>query len=333
MGQCVIVHNNELSNPSPRASGRIRIGVSACLLGEPVRFDSGHQRDHFVVDNLARYFELVPICPEVAIGLGVPREPIHLVGSAQSPRAVGTRNALLDVTEPLAEYGRRMARELGDISGYLFKSKSPSCGTERVKVHGHSGAPRRIGRGIYAAEIMRANPLLPVEEEGRLNEPMRRESFIERLYAYRRWQNLMKASVTREALIEFHARHRLVLIAHGLARAEKLERLVAQAKNRPIEPLAAEYGASFMSTLHNPANRWQHTEALLHAMSYLKRHLDSRDQMELVNLIHAYREERVPRVMPIALLRRHFQRHPEPEISNQVYLSGQPAELCFWSDI
>lgn len=247
---------------------------------------------------------------------------------------VGTRSTSLDVTEPLAEYGRRMARELGDISGYLFKSKSPSCGMERVKIHGRSGPPRRIGRGIYAAEIMRANPLLPVEDEGRLNDRMRREGFIERLYAYRRWQDLMDdAGVTPEALSEFHARHKLILMAHGLRQAENLGRLVVQAESRPIESLAAEYGASFMNALRYRATRRRHADALFHAMGYLMRCLDSRDKAELVTLIHAYRQGLAPRITPIMLLRYHFRRHPEPNMNNQLYLTWQPAGLSFWNDI
>lgn len=277
-----------------------------------------------MTDHLARYFELVPVCPEVAIGLGVPREPIHLVGSAQSPRAVGTRNTVLDVTEPLAEYGRQMAWELRDISGYLFKSKSPSCGTKHVKIHGRSGSSRRIGRGIYAAEIMRENPLLPVEEEGRLNEPMRREGFVERLYAYWRWQRLMEAGVTPAALIEFHARHKLILMAHGPRRAANLGRFVARAWNQPIEPLAAEYAASFMSALCYQATRRRHAHVLFHAIGYLKRHLDSRDKTELINLIHAYRRGLAPRIAPLMLLRHHFRRYPELAMDNQLYLVWQP---------
>lgn len=305
--------------------------MSACLLGEPVRFDARHKRDRFVTDCLARYFKLIPVCPEVAIGLGIPREPIHLVGSAQGPQAIGTRNATLDVTEPLAEYGRRMARELGDISGYLFKSNSPSCGVERVKVYRRSGSPNRNGRGIYAAEIMRANPLLPVEEEGRLSDPVLRENFIERLCAYRHWQDLVDAGVTPEALVDFHTRHKLVLMAHGVQRARALGRLVAQVGSRSIESLAAGYGASFMNALSYRATRSRHVNVLFHAMGYLKRHLDSQDKAELVDLIHAYRQGLAPLIVPVTLLRQHFRRHPEPYIDKQFYLTWQPAGLGLWN--
>ncbi|WP_050756140.1 YbgA family protein [Nitrococcus mobilis] len=318
---------------SQRVERRIRVGVSACLLGEPVRFNAGHKRDRFVSDRLARYFELVPVCPEVAIGLGIPREPIRLVGEPQRPKAVGTRHESADVTSPLAEYARRMARELGDISGYIFKSKSPSCGMERVKVYGRDGSLRGSGRGIYAAEIMRANSLLPVEEEGRLNDPALRENFIERLYAYRRWQELLEEGVTPEALVAFHTRHKLILMAHGTHRAKGLGRLIAQVGSQPIEPLTVEYGAGFMNALACRATRSQHTDVLFHVMGYLKRQLDSEDKAELVALIHDYRQGVVPLIVPVTLLRHHFRRHPEPYIDKQLYLSWQPAGLSLWNHI
>lgn len=189
----------------------------------------------------------------------------------------------------------------------------------RVRVHGHDGSPCRNGRGIYATEIMRANPLLPVEEERWLNDPMRREGFIERLYAYRRWRDLMEAGVVPAALLKFHAKYRLLLMAHGPRRAAELGRLAAQAGSRPIEALAAEYGMRFMSALRHRALRRWHAEALFHALGYLERRLNSRDRVELVNLIRAYRQGLVPRSAPITLLRHHFQRYPEPAMDSQLY--------------
>ncbi len=316
-----------------RVGGRVRVGVSACLLGESVRFNAGHKRDRFVSDRLAQYFELVPVCPEVGIGLGIPREPIRLVGDPQQPRAVGTRHEAVDVTSPLTDYAHRMHRELGDISGYIFKSKSPSCGMERVKVYGRDGSLRGSGRGIYAAEIMRANPLLPVEEEGRLNDPILRENFIERLYAYRRWQELLEEGVTPATLVAFHTRHKLILMAHGAHRARGLGRLIARVGSEPIEPLTAEYGAGFMNVLAYRATRARHTDVLFHVMGYLKRQLDSEDKAELVDLIHDYRQGVVPLIVPVTLLRHYFRRHPEPYIDNQLYLSWQPAGLSLWNHI
>jgi uncharacterized protein YbbK (DUF523 family) len=179
------------TDPSAPAAP-IRIGVSACLLGQEVRYDAGHKREAIVADVLPRYFEMVPVCPEVAIGMGVPRQPIRLEGMPDAPRAVGVETRTLDVTDRLWAYGRETAGRLADISGYVFKSESPSCGMQRVKLYAADGRAVETGTGIYAAEIMRAMPLLPVEEEGRLRNPLLRERFIERVYAYRRWQDLRR---------------------------------------------------------------------------------------------------------------------------------------------
>jgi len=320
--------------PSGADGSGIRIGVSSCLLGEQVRYDSGHKRDRFVADTLRGYFELLPVCPEVAIGLGVPREPIRLQGDPERPRAVGTRDGTKDVTDALAAFGRRQVRALGDISGYIFKSKSPSCGMERVRLYGaRGGVPSKRGVGIYAREIMHGKPLLPVEEEGRLNDPVLRENFIERVYCFRRWQDLLAEGVTPEGLVDFHTRHKLILMAHGKSRLTALGRLVAQAGQRPIDDLVRDYGVLFMQALSYRATRRRHTDVLFHLMGYLKRSLDSADKAELVELIHDYRRGLLPLIVPVTLLRHHFRRHPQPYVDRQLYLTWQPAGLSLWNDI
>ncbi|HYW02451.1 MAG TPA: DUF523 and DUF1722 domain-containing protein [Gammaproteobacteria bacterium] len=317
----------------PRPSGPIRIGVSACLVGQKVRYDSGHKRDPFVADRLAEHFELVPVCPEVAVGLGTPREPVRLTGAADAPRAIGTRTPSLDVTDILAGYGRRMAAELGDISGYVFKSRSPSCGMERVKVHGEAGQSPRRGRGIYAAELMRARPLLPCEEEGRLNDPGLRENFIGRVLAFRRWQDLLAGGVSAERLVDFHTAHKLILMAHGREPLRRLGRLVADAGQRPPQALADEYGPAFMQALARRATRRRHSDVLYHLLGYLKRKLDAGDKAEMVDLIEDYRLGRVPLIVPITLLRHHFRVHPDPYVERQLYLHWAPAGLSLWNAI
>lgn len=321
------------NNAPPRPAAPIRLGVSGCLLGERVRYDGGHKRAPFITEVLVDYFELVPVCPEVGIGLGVPRPPIRLEGAPEAPRAVGVEDKALDVTERLARYGREKAAELTGISGYIFKSKSPSCGMERVKVYSTGGAPTKTGRGIYAAEIMRADPLLPVEEEGRLNDPVLRENFLNRVYAYRRWQELLSAGITPAALVDFHARHKLILMAHGKERLRALGQLVAEAGRRPVDELAAEYGAQFMQALSYRATRKRHADVLFHAMGYLKRALDSDDKAELVDLVHRYREGLVPLIVPVTLLRHHFRRHPHPYMDRQLYLHWAPAAMSLWNAI
>ncbi|MEK7207318.1 MAG: DUF523 and DUF1722 domain-containing protein, partial [Pseudomonadota bacterium] len=312
------------------AHRRIRLGISSCLLGEKVRYDGADKRDGYITGTLARFFEFVPVCPEVAISLGVPRPPIRLVGSPTAPHAMGIANPDLDVTAKLAANGRRMAQRLDDISGYILKSKSPSCGVERVKVYTHRGSLAGSGRGIYAAALMAALPLLPVEEEGRLGDPDLRENFFARVFAYRRWQEIAASGVTAARLIEFHTSHKLTLMAHNLAAYRRLGRLVAGASRRNAKDLSTRYIHGFMAALAQPATPRRHANVLMHVMGYLKKRLDAEDKVELLELIDACRLGQVSRAVPLTLLRHYFRRFPNPYIAQQVYLNPDPEEfrLC-----
>jgi len=311
------------------SDNKIRIGISSCLLGQEVRYDGGHKHDRFVTGSLSRYFEFVPVCPEVAIGLGVPREPIQLVGKPGSIRVVGTSNRDLDVTQALRDYGELMAHKLKQISGYILKSRSPSCGMERVKLYPArgQGAPARTGVGQYAAAFMAARPLLPVEEEGRLGDPVLRENFIERIFAFRRWQDLVTQGVTPARLVAFHTRHKLALLAHDRRAYQELGRIVAGAGTGSLTGNATRYVTKLMTALKRPATRKNHTNVLQHIQGYLKSVLDRADKAELVEVIERYRLGQVPLVVPITLLNHHFRRHPDPYIAQQVYLNPHPPEL------
>ncbi|UCH54143.1 MAG: DUF1722 domain-containing protein [Pseudomonadota bacterium] len=314
---------------NPKTTGNsIRVGISSCLLGAKVRYDGNHKLDSFIADTLGRHFEFVPVCPELAIGMGVPRAPIRLVGQAASPRAVGVMDPDMDVTDKLHRYGRRMAHELSDISGYIFKSKSPSCGMERVKVFPARGGPGiKNGRGVYAAALMAAQPLLPTEEEGRLGDPTLRENFIESVFAYRRWQELTARGVTASRLVEFHARHKLVLMAHDAIRLRWLGRIIAQTDRARARETGKRYIEEFMSVLRRPPTRARHSNVLMHLLGYLKRDLDHADKRELLTLIDRYRRGHLPRAVPLAILAHHFRRHPHPYVAGQYYLEPAPEEL------
>jgi uncharacterized protein YbgA (DUF1722 family)/uncharacterized protein YbbK (DUF523 family) len=322
-----------------QAPGPIPIGISSCLLGEAVRYDGRHQRDAYIVGTLGAHFRFVPVCPEVAVGLGIPRPPIRLVADGTGPpRALGIRDAALDPSDALRAYGRRMAGELGDLSGYLFKEGSPSCGMERVKVYRPTGgAPALRGVGLYAAELMAARPALPCEEEGRLGDPGLREHFLERVYAYHRWRTLLAGGLTPGRLVEFHERHQLALLAHGAEPAQRLGRLVSGAGaargKAALAALGAKYGLEFMAVLRRRATRRTHANVLQHLRGYLKRALDAADQAELGEAFSAYRQGQVPRVVPLTLLRHHFRRHPHPDVAGQTYLEPHPAELMLRSGV
>lgn len=311
---------------------RIRLGISSCLLGQRVRYDGNHKHDHYITDTLGRHFDFVPVCPEMAIGLGVPRPPIRLVGDADALRAVGVDDPALDVTRKLEAYGHRMGRALEGICGYILKSKSPSCGMERVKVYGGPVAAKK-GRGIYARALMEAQPLLPVEEEGRLGDPDLRASFIERVFIFQRWQQLETAGITAARLVAFHTDHKLALMSHHPAAYRALGRVVASASRRDARAVAQNYLGTFMEALAHRATRARHTNVLQHLAGYLKRALDAADRAEVAELIEQYRTGGLPLIVPVTLLRHHFRRHPHPYVARQTYLYPHPIEWSLRYDI
>ncbi|MBK1726507.1 YbgA family protein [Halorhodospira neutriphila] len=317
---------DEESPPQPQ---RIPVGVSSCLLGEEVRYDGTHKRNPFVTEALSRYFEYVPVCPEVAIGLSTPRPPIRLEWDGERVRVRGVRHRSIEVTEAMADYGRRKGAELGWLSGYILKSKSPSCGMERVKVYKEDGHPAGFSSaGAYARQLMEQNPLLPVEEEGRLNDPALREGFVCRVFCYHRWQRLRAAGLTRGGLVGFHADHKLLLMAHDEQRMRELGRLVSRLGEEGLEAVAQRYIQGFMAALARPATRGRHANVLYHLLGYLKGDLEESDRREAVTVIEQYRQGMVPLIVPVTLLRHHFRHAPDPYVERQLYLYWSPPDLA-----
>jgi len=312
---------------SEKLSNKIAIGISACLLGRKVRFDGGHKRSRFITDALAGHFEFAAFCPEMAIGMGTPRQPICLVGEDQNPQAVGVKTPLLNVTQPLRDYGTRTAAEIDGLCGFIFKKDSPSCGMERVKIYNDKGMPQRSGTGIFAREIIKAHPLLPVEEEGRLNDAGLRDNFITRVYVYARWKALVAGGLSKSGLLEFHTDHKYLLMSHGTVEYKQLGQLLSDLTRASLDDIADSYIARLMHTLSKPATRKRHTNVLQHLLGYLKRDLDSVHRTDLNETIDAYRRGEFPLVVPIRMLQHHFRVHPHPYISQQAYLNPHPQAL------
>jgi uncharacterized protein YbgA (DUF1722 family)/uncharacterized protein YbbK (DUF523 family) len=319
--------SNESQTAFENGPERIRLGVSACLLGARVRFDGGHKRNRFLIEELGTHFEFVSFCPEVAIGLGTPRPSIRLVGDVQAPRAVSSKGDGLDVTDALRVYSANTAQRLDGLCGFVFKKDSPSCGMERVKVYGDSGMAQRDGTGIFAQAVQQANPLLPVEEEGRLNDPGLRENFVSRVYVYARWQALRQQGLSKKALLDFHTSHKLLLMAHSPAAYRELGSLLGRLDNAGLEVLADRYFERVMQVLKAQASRKRHVNVLQHLLGYLRKQVDAVNRADLVEVIDAYRRGLVPLVVPITLLQHHFRRNPHPWVSRQVYLNPHPREL------
>lgn len=308
---------------SDTTGARPRLGVSACLLGSPVRFDGGHKRNAFVAETLAAFFELVPVCPETAIGLGTPREPIRLVDRRGRIRAVGVRHPERDLSPELADYAATLDETVEGLSGYVVKRGSPSCGMERVKVYAdHNGPAAKKGVGIYTRALRQRHPLLPIEEEGRLNDTGLRESFLTRVAVYHRWQRLCVQPLTPGRLVAFHTAHKFLLLAADERTYRQLGRLVAAAGTGDLRAVAADYIRQLMAALERPPGRGHHANVLHHLSGWLRRDLDAGDRQELARLIDEYRRGITPREVPLALLRHHLRRHPDSYLAGQHYLSG-----------
>jgi uncharacterized protein YbgA (DUF1722 family)/uncharacterized protein YbbK (DUF523 family) len=318
--------------PVPDGHEKIPLGISSCLIGEKVRFDGGHKQNRYILDTLGQYFSFRPFCPEMAIGLGVPRETIRLVEHDGKTEAVGTRNLDLNVTRDLIRSAHEQRCWHQAIFGYIVKKDSPSCGMERVKVY-RNGQAQRSGSGLYTETMMHNFPMLPIEEEGRLGDPVLRESFVKRVFIYKRWQQMVETGLDWASLTDFHARHKLILYSHDQELGRKLGRELAAAHEGPIDEYAPRYLAAMMNILKISAKRSNHVNVLEHVRGYLKQDLDKSDKEELSNCIENYRLGLLPLIVPITLLRHHFRRNPNQYIERSYYMRPHPDELMLLNSL
>lgn len=302
---------------------RLRIGVSACLLGHSVRYDGGHKRHRVVTETLSRIFDMVAVCPEWEAGMGVPREPVELVGDPEEPRMIGKRSGT-DWTETMRQHGRQRAAEIEKLqmSGFILKQGSPSCGLNGVPVQ--SGGADLTGRGLFAQTLAEALPLMPMEEESRLDDAQLCETFVERVHAYREWRNWTGEEASLQRLMDFHARHKLTLLAHSETHMRLLGRLLAKAKTAPLDRVTARYGRLFMEALKQPATTGTNTNALQHAMGFLSGRLDPEERHQFAALVDDYRRGLVPLSAPLSLLRRHAAEQGAEYVLRQSFLYEHP---------
>ena len=307
---------------------KIRLGISACLLGAQVRYDGSHKRDAFLSETLGPFVEWVPVCPEVDIGLGVPRDTLRLVGDDDAPRLIVQKTGE-DLSARMRRYARTKTEELAALRlhGYVLKRASPSCGLFRVRVYPESGVPTSGGRGLFAASLVARFPTLPVEEEGRLNDLAIRENFIERVFAAARWQRFLDGQPRARDLVAFHAAHKFALLAHSPKHYTDLGQRVAGAGRALTQKQLDDYGALFMEALAVRATRRRHVNVLQHLAGFFKRELPPDERAELAEVIDEYGGELVPLVVPIALIRHHVRRFSVEYLADQVYLRPHPKEL------
>jgi len=307
---------------------KIRIGVSACLLGQNVRYDGGHQRDRYITDTLGRWFEWVPVCPEVEYGLPIPREAMRLVGNPETPRLVTIRTRI-DHTDGMLSWADKRLEALAveDLCGFIFKSRSPSSGMAAVKVYPETGMAVKKGVGIFAGAFMRRFPLLPVEEDGRLNDPVLRENFIERIFVYRRWRELERRNGGMKDLVAFHAEHKLLILSHSPKHLTILGRLVANPDLMKLAALREEYFQNLMEGLRLTATVRKQTNVLEHMAGYFKKKLTPDEKKELGEVIGNYHQGLLPLIVPVTLIAHYVRLYGEPYLQKQIYLHPHPIEL------
>lgn len=307
---------------------KIRLGVSTCLLGEKVRYDGGHKLDHFLTDTLGQYVDYIPVCPEVECRFGIPREPFRLVGDPKNPRLVTTRTNQ-DHTERMVQWAWKRVEELEKegLCGYIFKSGSPSSGMDRVKVFDSTGVPRKVGVGIFARVFMEHFPLLPVEDEGRLNDPELRENFVERIFTLKRWRKNLLQKKNRGNLINFHTRHKLLILSHSPEHYRIMGRVVAQGKNIPLKTLYDKFQTLLMEALQRQTTARKNANVLQHMMGYFKEQISADEKQELLEIIDQFRRGYFPLIVPITLMNHYIRKYKQPYLKEQEYLNPHPLEL------
>lgn len=307
---------------------RIKLGISSCLLGEKVRFDGGHKLNHYLTETLGQYVEWVPVCPEVESGLPVPREAMRLIGKPEAPRLVTSKSGV-DLTDRMLTWAKSKLKHLEsrELCGFIFKSKSPSSGMQRVKVYPPSGIPSSGGTGIFARAFMEHFPLLPVEDEGRLFDPVLRENFIERVFVYKRWQEFKSSGGSTGKLVSFHTGIKLLVLSHSPKHYSILGRLVADAKKVGTSRLHAKYISNLMDGLRLIATQKKHSNVLHHIMGYFKKQLSPDEKQELLEVIHRYHSGLIPLIVPVVLINHYVRKYNEPYLQKQVYLNPHPLEL------
>ncbi len=307
---------------------KIRLGISSCLLGNPVRYDGGHKLDRFIRDTLGLYVEFVPVCPEVECGLPTPREAMRLVGDPETPRLV-TRNTRIDHTERMLAWARRRVVELEreNLCGFVFKKDSPSSGMQRVKVYAEQGTPARSGSGLFAKAFMNHFPRIPVEDEGRLHDPGLRENFIERIFALQRWRRLRDRNQTLGGLVAFHTREKLLLLAHSPAHYREMGKWVAEGKKIPAHECFDRYEQLYLAALQLKSSLAKNVNVLQHILGYFKKQLTGAEKQEMISLIAAYRAGQLPLIVPVTLLNHYVRKYDQHYLAEQTFLNTHPVAL------
>ena len=307
---------------------KFKIGISSCLLGNEVRWNGGHKRDKYLAYTLGKFVEYVPVCPEVEAGFGIPRESMRLVGDPDKPRLI-TFKSKTDCTERMLDWAYKRVSELEkeDLCGFIFKSDSPSSGMIRVKVYNEKGMPHKVGVGMFARAFMAHFPLIPVEDDGRLNDPVIRENFILQIFTMKRWRDNLAGKRSMGKLVDFHTRNKLLIMSHSQKHYRLMGKLVAEGKKLGIIDLYDQYQQQLMEALKLKTTIKKNNNVLQHLMGYFKKQLSADEKKELLEVFNQYRSGLVPLVVPLTLINHYVRKYDQPYLKQQTYLNPHPAEL------
>ena len=307
---------------------KFRIGISSCLLGNEVRWNSGHKLDKYLTHTLGQFVEYVPVCPEVEAGFGVPRESFRLIGNPDTPRLI-TFKSKTDHTDRMVTWAKKRVRELDkeELCGFIFKSDSPSSGMIRVKVYNEKGMPHKVGIGIFARAFMEHFPLIPVEDDGRLNDPLIRENFILQIFTMKRWRDNLARKPGMGNLVDFHTRNKLLILSHSQKHYRLMGKLVAEGKKMTIKELYHQYQLLLMEAMKLKTTIRKNTNVLQHLMGYFKKQLSGDEKQELLEIFDQYRNEHVPLIVPMTLINHYVRKYDQPYLKQQTYLHPHPLEL------
>ncbi len=308
--------------------GQFKIGISSCLLGNEVRWNAGHKKDKYLTNILGQFVDYVPVCPEVEAGFGIPRETFRLVGDPEQPRLI-TFKSKVDHTDRMLDWAKKRLKglESEDLCGFIFKSDSPSSGMIRVKVYNEKGMPHKVGVGIFARAFMEHFPLIPVEDDGRLNDPMIRENFILQIFTMKRWRDNLARRRSMGSLVDFHTRNKLLILSHSQKHYRLMGKLVAEGKKLPIKELYDQYQLLLMEALKLKSTIRKNGNVLQHLMGYFKKQLTPDEKQELLEIFEQYRNQLVPLIVPVTLINHFVRKYDQPYLKQQTYLNPHPMEL------
>ncbi|MEN3028394.1 MAG: DUF523 and DUF1722 domain-containing protein [Aquificaceae bacterium] len=299
----------------------------ACLNLKPVRYNGQEVRDEFVL-KLLPFCEVLEVCPEVAIGLGVPRERV-IVYTKENSFGLSQPSTGLELTQKMESFAELFLKNLPEVDAFLLKSKSPSCGVSNTKVYKDPEGREfhSKGKGLFALRVLESFEYLPVEDEGRLKDRELREHFLTRLFSVAELREKRERIKHIGELMDFHQRNKYLLMAHSQKKLKEMGRLVAGAREENLKETLKLYEILFLQAIRKKPSRGQQVNTLLHIFGHISRKLKEREKAHFFKLVEDYRKGRLDKRLLLEFLRAYAYRFENTYLMVQTYLEPYPEEL------